>query len=62
MPGRNPTFKPPVNRGAYSVGMDHRFMCSGCNQPRPGFGSRGKGLAKRCAECLAKRASKEPPK
>jgi hypothetical protein len=45
------------------IGMSMHFSCRGCKQPRPALGSRGKGLAKRCGECTAKRAAtvKEAP-
>ena len=42
------------------VGMGHHvtWSCLGCGQPRfTTAGSRGKGIKKRCAQCVAKKGA-----
>lgn len=43
------------------IGMSPNFMCMGCNKQRQPLGSKGKGAAKRCVDCLAKREAKARP-
>ena len=35
-------------------GMPHTWQCMGCGQTRLSTGSRGTGIRKRCAHCVAK--------
>ena len=38
------------------VGLYPTFLCMGCNTSRSGTGSKGAGIFKRCAPCLAAKA------
>ena len=46
---------PDVTWRNAGIGMSPNWMCMGCKQPRQPLGSKGKGPAKRCAQCVAKR-------
>ena len=46
--------KTAVNR-AHGGGLAMRWKCMGCNQVRDTLGSRGAGVRKVCAVCVAKR-------
>jgi hypothetical protein len=43
---------------AHGPGMAHTWLCMGCRKPKFTRGSRGKGTAKRCAECVAQREAR----
>lgn len=40
------------------TGLALRWSCMGCNTPRDPAGSKGAGLRRRCAACLAAKAPK----
>lgn len=40
-------------------GQHSLWKCMGCNQSREAAGSRGVGILRRCAVCLAKAAAKK---
>ena len=49
---------PDSPQAPMSPGLTIRFRCMGCNRDRLAGGSKGKGVLKRCAECLAAREAK----
>lgn len=49
---------PDVNFRPAGAGMQHLWLCMGCGKSRPSLGSRGTGVARRCASCLAARKDK----
>lgn len=44
---------PDVRWRFSGVGITPTFRCMGCNLSRSGIGSKGSGVFKRCAACLA---------
>lgn len=51
---------PDVRWGFSGVGATPTFLCLGCNKSRLGGGSKGSGIFKRCASCLAAKAEAKP--
>lgn len=41
------------------MGIEPLWRCMGCNKDRPSLGSRGKGVRRRCAQCVAKNEPKK---
>ena len=46
-----------MSQPARGIGMNPRWLCGGCNEKRESLGSRGVGIARRCAVCVAKKES-----
>jgi len=53
--------RPAPERGFRSPGsgMQSYWLCMGCNHSRGTAGSKGVGVKRRCAACIAKKATKE---
>lgn len=41
------------------MSMRMHWTCAGCNQRKPMAGSKGSNANRRCAECVAKKKTKE---
>lgn len=55
------TDRRPPDRGFRHPGTGNQsyWQCMGCNHSRSGAGAKGVGVRRRCAICLAKKATKE---
>ena len=51
------TRPPDVHFRPVGTGLVTTWRCLGCDLSRPTLGSRGLGIRKRCAQCVAKRAA-----
>ncbi len=47
-----------AHQPARGVGMNPLWQCLGCGHKRDSAGSRGKGITRRCAVCVARKESK----
>ncbi len=50
---------PDVNYRPTGMGIEPLWRCMGCNKDRPSLGSRGAGVRRRCAQCIAKKGEKK---
>ena len=49
---------PDVPFRQVGIGYNPTWLCMGCGKPSPATGSRGKGVFRRCAVCLAAKEAK----